>query len=129
MFQTETDIKIDPEILSLIKKEEQRVTILHCFSPCSEETLYRIWETTYLIEDTGRKAKLLHAFNISYAPYWTIKQCTNGYASFTLVFEGLSKSYAVFKMEEQIPEPGGFYTDQITRNQTDIYKEEVFFDS
>lgn len=126
MYIAETNLKISQEILHGIQPEEQRVTIVHCFQKCDGIVFYRIWKSTFLVEDNGSKAKLLHAFNVSYFPEWTVCDNHNGYIAFTLIFEALSKDCSSFRLEEQIPEPGGFYTNIIPRNKTDIYKEEVF---
>lgn len=97
-------------------ESEERQTIVHC--TCREEFAYRVWPSTYLIEHgTGRKAKLVTAFNISFAPVWTM----NDGKGFTLIFEGLSKGCAVFDLKEIIPQEGGFEVKNIRRNNSDVY--------
>lgn len=89
---------------------------MHC--TCGETNAYRIWPSTYLVEKgTGHKAKLLTAFNISFAPQWTY----NDGKGFTLIFEGLSKECAVFDLVEMIPFEGGFEFRDILRNNNDVY--------
>ena len=98
-------------------ESEERQTIVHC--SVKEEYAFRIWPSTYLIErGTGHRAKLITAFNISFAPQWTL----NDGKGFTLIFEGLSKGCAAFDLKEIIPQAGGFEVLNIQRNQTDVYQ-------
>ncbi len=107
--KTETDIKT--------LESEERQTIVHC--TCGSDDAYRIWPTTYLVEHgTGRKAKLITAFNISFAPQWTLSDGKG----FTLIFEGLSKGCQVFDLIEEIPFDGGFEARNISRNNLDVYR-------
>jgi hypothetical protein len=97
-------------------QSEERQTIVHC--TCSEEFAYRIWPSTFLIEHgSGKRAKLITAFNISFAPQWTM----NDGKGFTLIFEGLSKDCNVFDLKEIIPQDGGFEVLNIQRNKMDVY--------
>jgi len=83
----------------------------------------RIWPSTFLIENSGERKKLLHAENIGLMPDWML--CEGDGRSryrFTLYFEGLSKACTKFYMLEDIPEPRGFYTEEILRNDTDVYE-------
>lgn len=108
-----------PETLTEIKtlESEERQTIVHC--SCGDDYAYRIWPTTFLIErETGRKAALITAFNISFAPQWTL----NDGKGFTLIFEGLSKQCGIFDLVEQIPQEGGFHVQGIMRNSMDVYQ-------
>ena len=93
-------------------ESEERQTIVHC--TCGDDYAYRIWPSTFLIEkETGRRAKLITAFNISFAPQWTL----NDGKGFTLIFEGLSKSCSVFDLKEIIPQEGGFEVNNLQRKQ------------
>lgn len=107
------------ESLAAVKtlESEERQTIVHC--TCIEtDYAYRIWPSTYLVEQgTGRRAKLITAFNISFAPQWTF----NDGKGFTLIFEGLSKDCSVFDLKEIIPQDGGFEITGIKRNAMDVY--------
>lgn len=120
-------IHVDEEILHYLQTEEQRTTIVHCriFSPFP--TLARIWRSTYLVEENGRKVSLIKAFNIAMAPDWTWFVSENGVVCFTLLFEGLSKGCNLFHLLEDIDEPGGFYSGKIERNKTDVYVVELSF--
>lgn len=103
------------ELKVLESKEFQ--TIVHC--TCGEDYAYRIWPTTFLIEHgTGRRARLITAFNISFAPQWTL----NNGKGFTLIFEGLSKECTSFDLKEIIPQDGGFEVSGIRRNNMDVYQ-------
>ncbi|MES2131122.1 MAG: hypothetical protein V4506_02165 [Bacteroidota bacterium] len=103
------------ELKVLESKEFQ--TIVHC--TCGEDYAYRVWPTTFLIEHgTGRRAKLITAFNISFAPQWTL----NNGKGFTLIFEGLSKECTAFDLKEIIPQEGGFEVSGILRNNMDVYQ-------
>lgn len=97
-------------------ESEERQTIVHCMVPVG--FAYRIWPSTFLIErESNRRAKLLNAFNITFAPMWT----HNDGKGFTLIFEGLSKNCAFFDLKEIIPEDGGFEALGIQRNKSDVY--------
>jgi len=112
MTETATKELIETQVLA----DEERQTIVHC--NCGDVYAYRVWPSTYLIEtESGKKAKLLHAFNISLAPLWT----ENNGKGFALVFEGLSKGCRSFDLIEIIPEPGGFEVKGIARNNSDVY--------
>ena len=98
-------------------QSEERQTIVHC--SCREDYAYRVWPTTFLIEHgTGKRAGLITAFNISFAPQWTF----NDGKGFTLIFEGLSKECSVFDLKEIIPQEGGFEVKGIQRNNADVYQ-------
>jgi len=98
-------------------QSEERQTIVHC--SCGEDYAYRVWPSTFLIEHgTGKQARLITAFNISFAPLWTL----NDGKGFTLIFEGLSKECSVFDLKEIIPQEGGFEVKGIRRNHTDVYQ-------
>src|SRR4051812_36046522 len=106
---------VETEVKTL--QSEERQTIVHC--TCGDDYAYRIWPSTFLIEHgTGKQAKLITAFNISFAPQWTL----NDGKGFTLIFEGLSKACAVFDLKEIIPQEGGFEITNILRNKTDVYQ-------
>lgn len=106
-----------PEVKTL--QSEERQTIVHC--NVAEDYAYRIWPSTFLIErGTGKRAKLITAFNISFSPEWTL----NDGRGFTLIFEGLSKNCQLFDLKEMIPEEGGFEIAGIERNHSDVYQVE-----
>ena len=119
-------IEIDEAIKELIGRETERCVIVHCRYFVEELSAVRIWPSTYLIQDNGRKSKLLKTFNISLMPDWTEHFVINDFIRFTLIFEGLSKSCNSFYLLEDIREPYAFYSHQITRNKTDVYFAEVF---
>lgn len=118
-------MKADPEIF--IETEEkkatqtleskERQTIVHCtYNPAMA---VRVWPSTFLIEKgSGRRVKLIAAFNIAFAPDWTYGSDNN---QFTLVFGGLSKGCAAFDLVEDIPMPDPFVVKDIPRNNTDVY--------
>lgn len=109
-----TNTEVSEQTETLVSAERQ--TIVHC--SCGDTYAYRIWPSTFLIErGTGKRAKLITAFNISFAPQWTL----NDGKGFTLIFEGLSKECAVFDLIEQIPQEGGFEVTGILRNNSDVY--------
>ncbi len=118
-MSTATEILIETEQEVEVKTlpDNERQTIIHCsYNP---EAAVRIWPSTFLIEkESGRRAKLITAYNISFAPEWTFGNQNN---SFTLVFEGLSKECSMFNLVEIIPLPDPFEVRNISRNQTDVY--------
>jgi len=110
-----TQTEVAEETETVLSAERQ--TIVHC--SCGDVYAYRIWPSTFLIEaGTGRRAKLITAFNISFAPQWTY----NDGKGFTLIFEGLNKECSVFDLIEQIPQEGGFEVRGIVRNNIDVYQ-------
>lgn len=114
MPETETEELVEIKTL----ESEERQTIVHCTCDVEQSAAYRIWPSTYLIEHgSDRRAKLLAAYNISFAPQWTL----NDGHGFTLIFEGLSKNCKSFDLIEMIPQAGGFEKFNIQRNNTDVY--------
>ena len=112
-----TEIAEEVEVKTL--ESEERQTIVHCSVTSEDAYALRIWPSTFLIEHgTGKRAKLITAFNISFAPQWTL----NDGRGFTLIFEGLSKTCASFDLKEVIPEEGGFQVLGIHRNNMDVYQ-------
>lgn len=112
---TETEELIETKILEC----EERQTIVHCQCMGDGSEAYRIWPSTYLVEHfSDRRAKLITAFNISFAPQWTL----NDGKGFTLIFEGLSKNCKSFDLIEMIPQAGGFEVFNIPRNNMDVYQ-------
>lgn len=120
-------VEIDCELLTFLETEEQRTTVVHCKIYTPFPTLARIWDTTYLLEDSGNKVLLIKAFNISVAPNWTWFIPENEFFYFTLLFEGLSRTCATFSLVEDIREPGGFFSDRILRNKSDVYLVELSY--
>lgn len=115
MSDSEVGVEIENEVQIL--ESEERQTIIHC--SVSDDYAYRIWPSTYLIEKgNGRRAGLITAFNISFAPHWTL----NDGKGFTLIFQGLSKGCNMFDLVEEIPQEGGFAFRDILRNSSDVYK-------
>jgi len=106
------------------KIEEEKQVIVHCCFPASPfwGNLIRIWNTTYLIDETsGHRSKLIHAENISIYTNWTPVPFMRDFW-FTLVFSGLPKDCKSFDFKEVIPEEGGFFVKSIKRNTSDIYR-------
>jgi len=82
----------------------------------------RIWHSTFLIDHhSAHESKLVHAWNIAFAPQWTLLE-PNQLFQFLLVFEALPKSCKVFDLFERIPEDGGFEIKSIGRNKSDVYR-------
>lgn len=118
MIETEKKIEKKTKVKTEVKilEREERQTIVHC--TCREDYAFRIWPSTFLIEhEISKRAKLITAFNISFAPQWTL----NDGRGFTLIFEGLSKGCLFFDLKEIIPQEGGFEILNIKRNKIDVY--------
>jgi hypothetical protein len=115
---------VEIEVLTEIEglTSEDSFVYVHCyFRNKSESMLIRIWKTTFLVDSlSGARSKLIHAENISIAPVWTHIPDNTEYA-FLLIFAGLPKSCKKFDLVEEIPEPGGFLVQNISRNDTDVY--------
>ncbi len=122
----EHSIDLEPILKNLEEFGEEKCTIVHCkFATKSSYNAIRIWLSTYLIEESNIRRKLIMAFNIPLMPETIYCKPVDGYCHFTLVFEGLSKDCISFHLLEDIPESGGFYTTIIERNKTDVYNVEV----
>lgn len=119
-------VEIDKAIKELVKRQSERCVIVHCRFFSEDFSAIRIWPTTYLIQDAGKRSKLIKPFNIALMPHWTKHFVINDFIRFTLVFEGLSKSCKSFYLLEDIPESFAFYSEKITRNKSDVYYTEVF---
>ena len=112
----ETLTSIEPTIL------EDSFVYVHCyFKNQYKDMLIRIWKSTFLIDKgSSARSKLVHAENISLAPVWT--QIPDGISySFLLIFSSLPKSCQQFDLLEDIPQPGGFFVEGISRNEKDVY--------
>jgi hypothetical protein len=107
--------------LQTVTLEEGHVYV-HChFNNGPQESLIRIWKSTYLIpHGSSERSVLLHAENISIAPVWT-RMPGNREFRFLLIFSGLPSDCTTFDLVEDIPEPGGFFAGDIARNSTDVY--------
>lgn len=123
---TITKPKIAEEVLQSLqpKIEEEKQVIVHCCFPATyfDGSLIRIWQSTYLIDDTlAHRSSLIHHENISLFPYWTEVPAFKDFW-FTLIFSGLPKECKTFDLQEIIPEEGGFLVKNIKRNGTDVYR-------
>jgi hypothetical protein len=110
MTETQTDVQ-----------QESHVYV-HCyFNNTFQDMLIRIWRSTFLVDNaTGTRSPLVHVENISYAPQWTLIPDRKLF-HFLLIFEALPKNCVSFNLIEDIPQPGGFRVENISRNKTDVY--------
>lgn len=110
LTETQTDVQ-----------QESHVYV-HCyFNNTFKDMLIRIWRTTFLVDNvSGSRSQLVHVENISYAPEWTLIP-DNKLFRFLLIFEALPKGCVSFDLIEEIPQPGGFHVQSISRNKTDVY--------
>lgn len=115
---------IDPALLEELETfvADEGQVIIHGFCRgLMTGTAIRIWPSTYLNDrDSSHQSELVHFEKISAFPAWT-PVLPNSIFSFTLIFSGLSKICTVFSLYEDIPEKGGFYVPNISRNQQDVY--------
>ncbi len=120
--------EVDVEALTRLEDltSDDSFVYVHCyFQNKWQNMLIRIWKTTYLVDSvSGTRSRLIHAENISMAPVWTHIPDGREY-SFLLIFSGLPKSCKQFDLVEEIPEPGGFLVENISRNETDVYHIDV----
>lgn len=119
-------VEIDAALKELISEQTEQCTIVHCRYFTNEPSGVRIWPTTFLVENTGIRCKLIKAFNISIMPEWTFHLTENDFIRFTLVFEALSSSCNSFYLQEDIPQPYAFYSGDIAKNSSGVYTVEVF---
>ena len=108
---------LENQVLSEIFDE--KCTIVHCRYFNEEESMHRIWPTTYLIQENKIRKKLIQAYNITLYPEWMITP--RGKVVFTLLFEGLDDDCVLFDLLEDIPDSGAFYCSAIKRNSSDVY--------
>ena len=119
-------VEIDEAIKELVAQQTEECTIVHCRYFTNEPTGVRIWPSTYLVEEGGRRCKLIKNFNISIMPEWTFHFIENEFIRFTLVFEALSRECTYFHLLEDIPQPLGFYSNMTIKNSSGVYAVEVF---
>lgn len=123
-------VKPDVEVDDLTRIDtstlDDSFVYVHCnFINTGKNMMIRIWKTTFLVDDlSATRSKLLHAENISIAPHWTPIPVGGKY-SFLLIFSGLPKSCKQFDLKEEISQPGGFYIQNISRNESDVYHLEL----
>ena len=120
----ETRPRTEVETLTLVDTEtrEESFVYVHCyFRNTWKDMLVRIWKTTYLVDkSSGSRSGLVHTENISLAPVWTHIPDGKTY-EFLLIFSALPKSCQSFDLLEDITQPGGFFIENIPRNETDVY--------
>jgi len=117
---------IDEELKQLIAHQKEECTIVHCRYFTGEPTGVRIWPSTFLVEESGKRCKLIKNFNISIMPEWTFHFIENEFIRFTLVFEALNRDCTYFHLLEDIPQPYGFYSNKIRKNNSGVYTVEVY---
>src|SRR5690349_14346957 len=114
--------EVDSDTLTSIDSatlEDSYVYVHGYFQNTYKNMLIRIWKSTFLVDKTSAsRSRLIHAENISFAPQWT--QIPDGVTyNFLLIFSALPKSCQSFDLLEDIPQPGGFFVENIQRNETD----------
>jgi hypothetical protein len=127
-FVSEPPVKVKPaidiQLLAAIEAEvlEDSYVYVHCYlDNDAKDMLLRIWKTTFLVDqNSGTRAKLIHAEHISFAPQWTMVPDGVTY-DFLLIFSSLPKSCNHFDLVEEVPTSGGFHVCDIPRNMNDIY--------
>tara|TARA_B110000037_G_scaffold186603_1_gene216674 strand:- start:522 stop:908 length:387 start_codon:yes stop_codon:yes gene_type:complete len=101
-----------------LTKEKQ--VVIHFTFKCQPGMAFRIWKTTYLITEKGKKIPLVFWSGISLYPEWTRLYHVGKY-QFALIFNGLPNECRVFSLVEEINEPGGFLVNNLIRNEEDVY--------
>lgn len=119
-------VEIDNAVKELIAQQTEGCTIVHCRYYTTEPTGIRIWPNTFLVEDRGSRCKLIKAFNISIMPEWTYHFISHEFIRFTLVFEALGRECGSFHLLEDIPQPFGFYSNAVLKNNSGVYTVEVY---
>ena len=104
---------------------EQQV-IVHCkYEASAEGDMIRIWKSTFLYaRDSKHKSSLVNTQKISIYPEWTFIEGKKSFF-FTLIFSALPRSCKTFDLIENIPEPGGFFVTNISRNKVDVYNVDI----
>ncbi|MEO6547844.1 MAG: hypothetical protein ABIN94_07580 [Ferruginibacter sp.] len=119
-------VEIDKELKEQFNQQTEECTIIHCRYFTDQPTGLRIWPSTFLVQDNGRRSKLIRNFNISLVPEWTYHFKANDFIRFTLVFEALEKECMFFHLLEDIVQPFGFYSHDVRKNSSGVYTVEVF---
>lgn len=107
--------------------QEEKQVIVHCHYTCSNPygMYIRIWPTTYLVaRKSEHRSTLVHAENIPYVPQW-MPVSPGASSQFTLIFTGLPDDCEVFDLVEEIPQSGGFFVEDIQRNELDVYEVKI----
>ena len=122
--KTKVDVAIKYDVQQIID-EERQVTV-HCkYDAGNEGDGIRIWKSTFLYaRDSSHKSSLIHTLKISIYPSWTFIEPGKSFY-FTLIFSGLPSSCKSFDLIENIPEPGGFFVENISRNDLDVYNVDI----
>lgn len=122
------DVKPEVEVRTETQADVQQEShvYVHCyFNNTFQDMLIRIWRTTFLVDSaSGSRSQLVHTENISYAPEWTLIPDRKLF-HFLLIFEALPRDCVSFDLIEDIPQPGGFRVEGISRNKTDVYHIDV----
>jgi hypothetical protein len=123
---TQPEKSVDTLLETDVDVQEDSHVYVHCyFNNPGMDMLIRIWRSTYLVDNgSSHRAKLVHAENISFAPQWTMIPDRKAFR-FLLIFEGLPKSCVTFNLVEDIPQAGGFFVENIPRNETDVYHVDI----
>ncbi len=122
--KTKIDEAIKYDVQQIVDAEQQ--VIVHCkYAATSEGDMIRIWKSTFLYaRDSSHKSDLINTQNISIYPSWTLVESSKPFY-FTLIFSGLPRSCTSFDLIENIPEPGGFFVENISRNNLDVYNVDI----
>ena len=122
--KTNIEEAIKQDIQEIVDEESQ--VIVHCtYAATAEGDMIRIWKSTFLYaRDSTHKSTLINTQKISIYPCWTLIESGKAFF-FTLIFSGLPRSCKSFDLIENIPEPGGFFVGNISRNNTDVYSVDV----
>jgi hypothetical protein len=119
------DLKLINNAKTVQKFECQ--TIIHCnyTAPIKYENggWININSTTFLVNENSRfKIKLVHVENIPIAPNRHFFLKAGEKIKFTLVFQGLPKTWSSFSLLEETLFGGGFHIYNIEKNKTGIYE-------
>ncbi len=124
---TRISIEWEPDTNAL----NEQFTIIHC--RYKSKPIYvdggwvNIWPTTYLTNhDPKCTFKLLQAYNIPIAPDKHIFQQKGQVLIFTLFFPALPKDWDQFDLIEKTGDSNGFMVSRINRNQTGIYRVNLY---
>jgi len=114
---------IDPALLT--KEEAENKIIIHfCFDNRKLSTAtIRIYRSTFLIDNqSGVRARLMHAENLTLAPTWTYVKPGNSWHG-VLIFETLPANCTSFDFIEEIGnDKNPFLKRKIIRDKSDIYR-------
>jgi hypothetical protein len=120
-------INIDASFAEILNEDNNENAQTTVFCNYISKTIYtnggwiNIYPTTYLVCEM-ESLPLLHAFNVPVAPEKFHFEKAGQHKRFALIFPPVPKIWKTFSFLESCPHDGGFYYENIKRNDSGIYE-------